>query len=232
MAPRTPSPRSSWPWPGSGPRLSSSPTRAGRAVLLRGPAVGPRGLRPEGVAERIAAASGVELESLKADLRPRAEGPWYEAADVSSLGEEGDGSQASPAALMGPLVLHELRAHGFDAERIAAAAHSVAWLTVARPKPDRGSCALRPASGRGARARPHTPRPRGAHSRVSGLWCVAGPGLVLIPGWVSSCGRLWLILTMWRRLGPCVCGWVGMLGWLGLWWERLLDSELPLQTRS
>ena len=101
----------------------------GRAVLLRGPAVGPRGLSPAGVAERIAAAGGVELESLKADLRPRAEGPWYAAADVSSLGEAGDGSQASPAALMGPVVLHEIRAHGFDAERIAAAAHSVAWLT-------------------------------------------------------------------------------------------------------
>ena len=100
-----------------------------RGVLHHGPAVGPRGLSPVGLAERIAAAGGIELESLAAELRPKAEGPWYAAADVPSKREPGDEPGAAPGALMGPLVLHELRMHGFDPERVAAAAHSMAWLT-------------------------------------------------------------------------------------------------------
>ena len=75
--------------------------------------------------------------------------------------------EPAPAALAGPLVLHELARHGFDPERLAAARASP-WpgSPIATAEPDRGSRALRPAPGRGARARPHSPRPRGARRRL------------------------------------------------------------------
>ena len=110
-----------------------------REVLARGPAQGPRGLTPALMAERIAAASGVDLERLAACLDPPTSGPWYEAADAPSKGE----GSGSPSALMGPLVLHELRTHGFDPERLWAAAFSVAWLTERNP--DRLASAVRSA---------------------------------------------------------------------------------------
>jgi dephospho-CoA kinase len=96
-----------------------------RRVLAHGPVEGPRGLTPALLSEAIAAAGGVDLGSLLASLRPRAEGPWYEAAEAPA----GHGPGPSPAALAGPLVLHELRERGFDPERLAAAAFSLAWLT-------------------------------------------------------------------------------------------------------
>ncbi|HVQ28162.1 MAG TPA: dephospho-CoA kinase, partial [Vicinamibacteria bacterium] len=99
-----------------------------RRVLAHGPVEGPRGLTPALVSGAIAAAGGVDLGSLLASLRPRAEGPWYEAAE----NPEGDGRGPSPAALVGPVVLHELREHGFDPERLAAAGFSLAWLTERR----------------------------------------------------------------------------------------------------
>ena len=98
--------------------------RAGR-VLAHGPVEGPRGLTPALLSEAIARAGGVDLGSLLASLRPRAEGPWYAAAEPTA----GHGPGPSPAALAGPLVLHELRERGFDPERLAAAAFSLAWLT-------------------------------------------------------------------------------------------------------
>ena len=113
-----------------------------REVLARGPTGGPRGLTPALLAAQIADAGGVEMERLAGCLDPPTDGPWYAAADTPW---EGEGRRPLPDALMGPLVLHELRAHGFDRGRIAAAAFSVAWLT--ERDPDRIADAVRAAYG-------------------------------------------------------------------------------------
>lgn len=105
------------------------PEARARGLLVHGSAEGPGGLTPAGLTEQIAVAGGVELEPLAAQLRPRVAGPWYAAADAVSGKKRGEEAQSSPAALVGPVVLHELRAHGFDPERLGAAAHSLAWLT-------------------------------------------------------------------------------------------------------
>ena len=114
-------------------RHRPTPLAVAEARALQGPGEGPRGLTPTLVAEAIAAAGGLEMEDLAACLQPQAEGPWYTAADAPSGKPKGDGPGPSPAALMGPVVLYELRKHGFDPERIAAAAFSVAWLTERAP---------------------------------------------------------------------------------------------------
>lgn len=105
------------------------PEARARGLLVHGPAEGPRGLTPVLLTEQIAVAGGMELEALAGQLRPPVAGPWYAAADAASGKESGEEARPSPAALMGPVVLHELRAHGFDPERLGAAAHSLAWLT-------------------------------------------------------------------------------------------------------
>ena len=146
-----------------------------RGVLLHGPAAGPRGLRPARVAQRIAAAGGIELESLAAELRPKAEGPWYAAADVPFEGETGDDSGAAPAALMGPLVLHELR--GTASTPSGSRRRPIRWpgsprAAQARSRQLCSTPCFWPRCSCSAAYPPTSRRAPWASSR----WCVAGPG--------------------------------------------------------
>jgi hypothetical protein len=97
-------------------------------------APGPRGLRQAAVAGLLAARDTLEMGALAAALDPPARGPWWRAADEPEAeARSSPGPPAHPAALVAPPVLHELARHGFDEDRIAAAAHSLAWLTERGP---------------------------------------------------------------------------------------------------
>jgi hypothetical protein len=68
----------------------------------------------------------VARPALASRLDPPAAGPWYEAA-------AGRPKEVEPAVLVAPLVLYETAKRGHDPERLAAAAHSLAWLTDRAP---------------------------------------------------------------------------------------------------
>ena len=108
--------------------LAVPPARA-LGALFHGPVVGPRGLTPMHVAEEIVRRGEVDVQALAGLLRPPATGPWYE----SGLGAATPPDTSRPAALVGPLVLFDVSRRGHDPDRLAAAAHSLAWLTDRDP---------------------------------------------------------------------------------------------------
>jgi dephospho-CoA kinase len=122
-------------------RTRPKPLRIARGRILcaleEGPQVGPRGLTPLRVATDVAAAGGLEMERLARLLDPPPEGPWY-SAPVASAPDRG--MDARPASLLVPVVLWELGRKGHDPQRLAAAAHSLAWLTHRKPEALAAAC--------------------------------------------------------------------------------------------
>jgi dephospho-CoA kinase len=103
--------------------------RVRRCLALASEAAGPRGLSVPEVAAHVARTGGLELAALAARLEPPTPGPWWKAGDEMLVEGAPSTSRGEPASLVVPVVLHELARHGHDEERIAASAHSLAWLT-------------------------------------------------------------------------------------------------------
>ena len=115
------------------PRLALPRTRI-LGALLKGPSNGPRGLSAEKLAAHLVSHGGVDLRALARTMDPPIQQPWYQ---VPSALPPPD---SEAAACVVPLVLFELARHGHDPERIAASAHSLAWL--ADPSPERVASAV------------------------------------------------------------------------------------------
>jgi dephospho-CoA kinase len=102
-------------------------------ALVHGPSHGPRGLTPALLAAHLAEAGGLDLVRLARALDPPKPGAWYEpVAPDATLRPAGQGAPGA-VTLSPPLVLFELARHGHDPDRIAAAAHSLAWLVDPDP---------------------------------------------------------------------------------------------------
>jgi dephospho-CoA kinase len=96
------------------------PVPRARGALLRGPDEGARGLAPLRLLS-VLAEEGPDLARLSRQLRPPAEGPWYEAAAPA---EAGPGPET-----LAPALVVWCAARGADAPFVAAAAASLARLT-------------------------------------------------------------------------------------------------------
>ena len=94
--------------------------------LAGGPAQGPRGLSPLGLARSIAEHGAPSGPALARRLSPPWIGPWYEAGRVGTAAGPG------PETLMGPVVLWARAWYGADVESLLAAAVSVARLSHVR----------------------------------------------------------------------------------------------------
>jgi dephospho-CoA kinase len=109
----------------------------GRGALLHGPSLGPRGSTPALLARHLAEVGGLEPPRFARTLAPPKEGAWYEPAprEISRQLPRPGRAPGAPtaAALCAPLVLFELVRHGHDEERIAAGAHSLAWMLEEDP---------------------------------------------------------------------------------------------------
>ncbi len=117
-------------------RAAVARERALRALSFAPPA-GPGGVDTAAVARVLVERSGLDLAALAALVNPRVPGPWWRAAEQRGrpgVGPEADeGAALATASLVTPLVLHELGRHGPDPERVAASAHSLAWLLERDP---------------------------------------------------------------------------------------------------
>ena len=102
-------------------------------ALLEGPSRGPRGLGPEKLAAHLVSHDGVELSALAQMMDPPIPRPWYQVGFAAP-------AESEAATLVVPPVLFDLARHGHDPERLAASAHSLAWL--ADPYPERVASAV------------------------------------------------------------------------------------------
>jgi dephospho-CoA kinase len=99
--------------------------RAANAVAA-GPPRGPRGLRPWGVLEEIAASGALDMARIAALLDPPHDGPWYQAAAARTSGE-------APETLAVPVAVWSAGQRPADAPFAIAAAASMARLTHRDP---------------------------------------------------------------------------------------------------
>lgn len=111
------------------PRPFPVPFARALGALVHGPASGPRGLTPLALAEQVTRVGELDVQGLAGLLRPPTPGPWYEAG----VAPAGTPETGGPAALVAPLVLFDMARRGHDPDRLAAIAHSLAWLTDREP---------------------------------------------------------------------------------------------------
>jgi dephospho-CoA kinase len=114
------------------PRPEPVPRARALGALLMGPTQGPCGLTTEMLATHLVSHGGLDLPALASAIDPPVRGPWYEGGLAPSRSKNPAGPE--PASLVAPLVLFLLARHGHDPERLAAAAHSLAWLMDPRPE--------------------------------------------------------------------------------------------------
>jgi len=114
------------------------PARVSRArakgALAHGWSPGPRGLRVEDLAAHLVSHGGLELALLARTIDPPVSGPWYVPGLAPPPALVAQRSEPEAAALTVPLVLFERARHGPDPEKLAAGAHSLAWLTDPHPE--------------------------------------------------------------------------------------------------